>query len=144
MKQRAKELDLQKRTQRAGGSKSFGSSTGMGSNMYSSSSSDNKPDTTPTPVTYQTSTSSYAALIYIRHRRTVSLFYVHRSALRPSATGKAMKLGTKGPNVESFVDKLKSEGETVANTVPVISGAGGSTSKSKTQSISLSEAEKGE
>ncbi len=55
-----------------------------------------------------------------------------------------MKLGSKGKNVESFVDQLKSEGETVTNTVPVTSGAGGSTGKTKTQSTSLSEAEKGE
>jgi hypothetical protein len=54
-----------------------------------------------------------------------------------------MKLGTKGKNVESFVDQLKSEGEIVANTVPVITGAGGSTVKAKTQSVSLAEADKG-
>ncbi|UJR35926.1 hypothetical protein I4U23_028668 [Adineta vaga] len=125
MKQRAKELDLQKRAQRGSGSKSYGSSTGISSSMYSSSSStDNKPDVTPSPVTYQSNTSS--------------------SSIRPSTTGKAMKLGTKGKNVESFVDQLKSEGETVANNVPVTSGAGGATTKTKTQSISLSEAEKGD
>jgi len=55
-----------------------------------------------------------------------------------------MKLGTKGKNVESFVDQLKSEGEIVANTVPVITGAGGVTGKTKSHSISLSETEKGE
>jgi hypothetical protein len=59
MKQRAKELDLQKRVQRAGGSKSYGSSTGISSNMYSSSSTDNKPDITPTPVPYSSNTSTY-------------------------------------------------------------------------------------
>jgi hypothetical protein len=57
MKQRAKELDLQRRAQRSSGSKSYGS--GISSNMYSSSSIDTKPDVTPTPVTYSTSTSSY-------------------------------------------------------------------------------------
>ena len=55
-----------------------------------------------------------------------------------------MKLGTKGKNVESFVDQLKSEGEIVANTVPVSGGAGGPTGKTKTQSVSVSEADKGE
>jgi len=55
-----------------------------------------------------------------------------------------MKLGTKGKNVESFVDQLKSEGETVANTVPVTSGAGGSTTKTKSHSVSLPDAKKGE
>lgn len=55
-----------------------------------------------------------------------------------------MKLGSKGKNVDSFVDQLKSEGETVVNNVPATSGAGGTTSKPKSQSISLSEAEKGE
>ena len=57
MKQRAKELDLQRRAQRAGGSKSYGS--GISSSMYSSSSMDNKPDITPTPVTYPSSPTPY-------------------------------------------------------------------------------------
>ncbi len=55
-----------------------------------------------------------------------------------------MKLGTKGKNVESFVDQLKSEGETVANNAPVTSGAGGTTSKTKVQTISLPDNAKGE
>jgi hypothetical protein len=55
-----------------------------------------------------------------------------------------MVLGKKGKNVEAFVDQLKSEGETVANTVPVTTGAGGATGKTKTQSISLTDAQKGE
>lgn len=58
MKQRAKELDLQKRAQRAGGSK-YGPSTGISSSMYSSSSADSKPDVTPTPVTYSSSSTTY-------------------------------------------------------------------------------------
>ncbi|CAF1198342.1 unnamed protein product [Adineta steineri] len=121
MKQRAKELDLQKRAQRGGpGAKSHG----ISSDMYRSSSIDNKPDVTPTPVSYSSNPSS--------------------SAIRPSTTGKAMKLGTKGKNVESFVDQLKSEGENVANTVPVLTGAGGSTNKPKTQSVSLPDNEKGD
>ncbi|CAF0795485.1 unnamed protein product [Rotaria sordida] len=125
MKQRAKELDLQKRAQRAaGGSKSYGSSTGISSNMYSSSSADKTPDITPTPVTYSTNNTT--------------------STIRPSTTGKAMKLGTKGKHVETFVDQLISEGEIVANTVPVITGAGGAVTKHKTQSISLPDTEKGE
>lgn len=57
MKQRAKELDLQRRAQRASGSKSYGS--GISSNMYSSSSMDTKPDNTPTPVTYSSSPTTY-------------------------------------------------------------------------------------
>ena len=55
-----------------------------------------------------------------------------------------MKLGTKGKNVESFVDQLKSEGEIVANNVPVTSGAGGATTKTKTHSTSLPETQKEE
>ncbi len=73
----------------------------------------------------------------------IKLHFFNRPAIRPSTTGKAMKLGTKGKNVETFVDQLKSEGETVANTVPVITGAGGATGKTKTQSISLPDSEKG-
>jgi hypothetical protein len=84
-----------------------------------------------------------------RRKKTEELimtFYLfeYRSVIRPSSTGKAMKLGTKGKNVESFVDQLKSEGETVANTVPVTSGAGGAPGKTKTQSISLPDNAKGE
>jgi hypothetical protein len=48
-----------------------------------------------------------------------------------------MKLGTKGKNVDSFVDQLRSEGEIVANNVQVITGADGAMSKAKSQSISL-------
>jgi hypothetical protein len=139
MKQKAKELDLQKRAARAGGPK-YGSSTGISSNMYSSSSADNKPDVTPTPVSYSTSSSTYV----LKNSITSVYFILNRSTIRPSATGKAMKLGTKGKNVESFVDQLKSEGEIVANTVPIITGAGGATAKTKSQSISLPETQKGE
>jgi len=57
MKQRAKELDVQRRAQRSSGSKSYGS--GISSNMYNSSSVDTKPDVIPTPITYSSSTSSY-------------------------------------------------------------------------------------
>ena len=57
MKQRAKELDLQRRAQRGSGSKSHGS--GISSSMYSSSSADTKPDITPTTITYSSSSSPY-------------------------------------------------------------------------------------
>lgn len=64
MKQRAKELDLRKRAERAGGSKSYASSTGISSNMYSSSSTDTKPDITPTPVSsYPSSGSSLVVVL---------------------------------------------------------------------------------
>lgn len=59
MKQKAKELDLQKRAQRATGTKPYGSSTGISSNMYSSSSTDTKPDITPTPVSYTATSPTY-------------------------------------------------------------------------------------
>jgi hypothetical protein len=65
---------------------------------------------------------------------------VSRSTIRPSTAGKGMKLGAKGKNVDSFVDQLRSEGEIVANNVLVIMGAGGATSKAKSQSISLADA----
>ncbi len=57
MKQRAKELDLQRRARPSSASKSHG--TGISSNMFSNSSIDTKPDITPTPVTYPTSSPSY-------------------------------------------------------------------------------------
>lgn len=53
-----------------------------------------------------------------------------------------MQLGKKDKNVESFVNQLKSEGEKVANTVPVAGGAGSATGKAKTQSVSLAESQK--
>lgn len=75
----------------------------------------------------------------------ISLNYsLYRSTVRPSSTGKAMKLGSKGKNVDTFVDQLKSEGEIVVNTVPVTSGAGGTVAKHRPQSISLPDNEKGE
>lgn len=55
-----------------------------------------------------------------------------------------MKLGAKGKNVDSFVDQLKFEGVNVANNAPVTTGAGGTTAKPKSQSISLADADKGE
>jgi hypothetical protein len=75
MKQRAKELDMRKRAERASGSKSYGSSTGISSNMYSSSSTDTKPDVTPTPVTYSNSSSSYVYTLFesTRHEHMFEL-----------------------------------------------------------------------
>ena len=55
-----------------------------------------------------------------------------------------MKLGTKGKNVESFVDQLKSEGVIGLNNVPTSSGAAAPMTKAKTQSISIADADKGE
>ena len=125
MKQRAKELDMRKRAERAGGSKGYGSSTGISSSMYSSSSMDNKPDVNPTPISFPSTTTS--------------------SSSRPTTTtGKGMKLGTKGTNVENFVDKLILEGQKVVNNVPATAGAAGPTGKTKTQSVSIADADKGE
>ncbi|CAF0832203.1 unnamed protein product [Adineta steineri] len=124
MKQKAKEFEMQRRAQqRMGGPKTYGSSSGISSNMYSSSSNDTKPDITPTPVTYSSNNSP--------------------SITRPITSGKGgMVLSKKGKNVDAFVDQLKSEGEVVANTVPVTTGAGGSTGKTKTPSVSLPETQK--
>ena len=44
-----------------------------------------------------------------------------------------MKLGTKGKNVETFVDQLKLEGQDVLSTVPTAAGAGGAVAKHKAQ-----------
>jgi hypothetical protein len=54
-----------------------------------------------------------------------------------------MKLVTKGKNVESFVDRLKEEGQNVTNNVPVTTGAGGTTTgKAKSQSVSVPDTQK--
>jgi len=37
------------------------------------------------------------------------------SSCRPSSSGKALKLGVKGKEVDNFVDKLKSEGENIVS-----------------------------
>ncbi|CAF0862192.1 unnamed protein product [Adineta ricciae] len=127
MKQKAKEFELQRRAQqRLGGPKTYGSSSGISSNMYSSSSNDSKPDITPTPVTFPSSGPTTS-----RSGTTVG-------------GGRGMVLGKKGKNVEEFVNQLKSEGEVVANTVPVTTGAGGATGKAKTQSVSIADSQKGD
>jgi len=48
--------------------------------------------------------------------------------VKPSSTGKAMKLGSKSKDVDSFVDQLKSEGQVVAE----VKKSSASTSKSST------------
>ncbi|CAF0782961.1 unnamed protein product, partial [Didymodactylos carnosus] len=60
------------------------------------------------------------------------------TATRPS-TGKAMKLGTKGKNVESFVDQLKSEGEVIGSAT-----ATATQTKTKQQSQALPTVQKDE
>lgn len=95
MQRRSKELQRQrrenertgKRSQGYGGSGGFGSSGGGGGGGGGSSMS--IPDAMPEPV--------------------------QRSSAPPvrSATGKAMKLGSKAKDVDSFVDKLQKEGQNV-------------------------------
>lgn len=136
MKQRAKELDLQKRTQRYGGSKS---NTSLSSQSFNPS-NDTKYDTTPTPVTYPNNPSPYV-LLNKKQKEKIFIWNI-RSSIRPGSTGKGMKLGTKGKNVESFVDQLKAEGENVVNNVPVITGAGGATGKAKAQSVPVPDTQK--
>lgn len=41
---------------------------------------------------------------------------MHVCVFRPSGPSKALKLGAKGKEVDNFVDKLKSEGETIMPT----------------------------
>jgi hypothetical protein len=62
MKERAKELDAQRRSQRASGSKTYGN--GISSNMYNNSSINTKPDITPTPVSYSSSSSPYVISLF--------------------------------------------------------------------------------
>lgn len=50
-------------------------------------------------------------------KSTVQNFFVYLFFSRSSGPSKALKLGAKGKEVDNFVDKLKSEGETImANT----------------------------
>lgn len=49
-------------------------------------------------------------------RLKVGLCLVLYSFARPSGPSKALKLGAKGKEVDNFVDKLKSEGETIMPT----------------------------
>jgi hypothetical protein len=44
-----------------------------------------------------------------------NVFLLHGCLLRPSGPSKALKLGAKGKEVDNFVDKLKSEGETIVS-----------------------------
>lgn len=48
-----------------------------------------------------------------RLQRFLALFHF---LIRPSGSNKALKLGTKGKEVDNFVDKLKSEGENIVAT----------------------------
>ena len=68
MKQMAREIENKKRAQGAVGGKSYGSATGISSSMYSSSTNDNKPDITPTPVTYSTNSPPYVSMIDSRNK----------------------------------------------------------------------------
>ncbi|CAF0850687.1 unnamed protein product [Didymodactylos carnosus] len=103
MIEHAKKLDREK-SQKPGGI----SSGGISSNTYNNSTHEGKIDVTLTPITFSSNPSN---------------------VIHPS-TRKAMKLGSKGKNVESFVDQLKSEGE-------VIGSASQTQTKTKQQSQAL-------
>ncbi|OXA60681.1 coatomer subunit delta [Folsomia candida] len=67
------------------------------------------------------------------------------SFMKPSGTGKALKLGSKSRDVESFVDQLKSEGERVApvntsnnvNNKTISGGGGGNQPSSNAEDVHL-------
>lgn len=52
------------------------------------------------------------------------------SVPKAAPTRNALKLGGKTKDVDSFVDQLKSEGEKIANVVPVVAGGAGQTAAS--------------
>lgn len=80
--------------------------------------------------------------------KTSSVMFVFFSASRTTSrsqpSGRGMQLGTKGKNVDIFVDQLKSEGENVVNPATAVSSSAGVATKQKTQSVSMSDADKGE
>lgn len=60
--------------------------------------------------------------------------------VKPSATGKAMKLGSKSKDVDSFVDQLKSEGQVVAEVKKTSAGSSKSSTPAPATSVIPSEA----
>ncbi|OWF39608.1 coatomer subunit delta-like [Mizuhopecten yessoensis] len=99
MKKRAKELQVQRRDAQKGGGRNSAFGGGFGNSSYSSSSQSTVMDT---PV--DTPKPSYTA-----------------SASRPSGGGKALRLGSKKKDVDTFVGQLESEGEKVSKATTSLS-----------------------
>lgn len=119
MRRKAKELQQARRDAERSGKKApafggFGSAgmTGIssGSIMTDSIVEPEKPKISPAPVRYPNAPAPPSALYSAPVWSTSALL------LRPSGPSKALKLGAKGKEVDNFVDKLKSEGETIMPT----------------------------
>ncbi|UYV62941.1 ARCN1 [Cordylochernes scorpioides] len=98
MREKAKELQRAKQEAARKGTRQYGTGGfGSSSGGFGSSGTAIIGDTTAiSPTSPETPKPSY-------------------TAHKPTGTGKALKLGSKNKDVESFVDQLKSEGETVAS-----------------------------
>ncbi|KAI5743908.1 hypothetical protein M8J77_023556 [Diaphorina citri] len=117
MREKAKELKRQ-RMESAKKFPKMGSGVGVGSNPYFGSSSYSSSPVTPVLESADTSIrSSYIA------------------QTKPAVSAKAMKLGSKSHDVESFVDQLKLEGEKVISG-PALSKVSTLSSKIPTTNIS--------
>lgn len=124
MRRKAKELQQARRDAERSGKKApafggFGSAgmTGIssGSIITDTIVEPEKPKISPAPVRYASTHPSHT------HTQLYTTFCCRTrsvSALlcRPSGPSKALKLGAKGKEVDNFVDKLKSEGETIMAT----------------------------
>jgi len=98
MREKAKELQRQRLENIKLGKAGSGSGSGGGRSGYSGSSSSSNFNSGPTVVQDSVTPSEPARPSY----------------MKPSGPSKALKLGSKSRDVETFVDQLKSEGERVA------------------------------
>jgi len=123
-KRKAKELEQARREAARKGQKPPGfGGHGSSANSHSSSPDGGKTEAS-SPTAGNKSASTGAASPTAADAPTAAAAASTR--LKPSSTGKAMKLGSKSKDVDSFVDQLKSEGQVVAE----VKKAAASTSKS--------------
>lgn len=118
MRRKAKELQQARRDAERSGKKvpAFGGfgSAGMTSVSSGSIISDSiiepeKPKMTPAAVRYASEGLAVVVIAGVSEGGALS----SSLSSRPSGPSKALKLGAKGKEVDNFVDKLKSEGETI-------------------------------
>lgn len=122
MRRKAKELQQARRDAERSGKKApafggFGSagmtSISSGSIMTDTIVEPEKPKISPAPVRYTSAHTHQPRLFIASCCLKWSMFAF---LFRPSGPSKALKLGAKGKEVDNFVDKLKSEGETIMPT----------------------------
>lgn len=125
MRRKAKELQQARRDAERSGKKApaFGGFGSAGMTSISSGSiitdtivEPEKPKISPAPVRYTSTHPSHTHTPPLYTAFCCRVTPVNVLLCRPSGPSKALKLGAKGKEVDNFVDKLKSEGETIMPT----------------------------